>query len=217
LVVCNVSGYGTAGPYASKKAYDLLVQSEVGVTSITGTTDTPSRVGISIADIAAGMYAYTGVLTALLARKDTGTGTTVDVSLFDALAEWMSFPVYYTAYSGSELPRSGPNHPSIAPYGPFRSADGRQVYLAVQNPREWPRFCGDVLQRAALADDERFRTNDLRVLNRPALHALINDVFARRRSDHRQGLRPRIAYSRMNSVAEFINHPASTSRGRWRK
>jgi itaconate CoA-transferase len=219
LVVCNVSGYGATGPYASKKAYDLLVQSEVGLTSITGTTETPSRVGISIADIAAGMYAYSAVLTALLARKDTGTGSTVEVSLFDALAEWMSFPAYYTAYSGWELPRSGPNHPSIAPYGPFRSADGSQVYLAVQNAREWPRFCADVLQRAALADDERFRTNERRVVNRQALRAAIEEVFTRLSRDaivERLG-RAGIAYSRMNSVAEFIEHPQLTTRDRWQE
>ena len=217
LIVCNISGYGTDGPYAPKKAYDLLVQSEVGLTSITGTTDSPSRVGISIADIAAGMYAYSAVLTALLARKDTGEGTTLDISLFDALAEWMSFPAYHTAYSGSLLPRSGPYHPSIAPYGPFRSAGG-QVILAVQNAREWLRFCADVLQRPALADAASFRTNELRMANRDALHKAIDEVLSvlppETVIERLEGAG--IAYARMNSVAEFIDHPQLTTRDRWR-
>ena len=129
LIVCNITGYGATGPYASKRAYDLLVQSEVGVVSITGTEDTPSRVGISIADIAAGMYAYSGVLTALLARQRTDEGATVDVSLFDSLGEWMGFPVYHTLYSGLSLPRSSPNHASIAPYGPFTTAGAGGYFL----------------------------------------------------------------------------------------
>ena len=216
LIVCNVSGYGTSGPYAAKKAYDLLVQGEVGVVSITGTEETPCRVGLSIADIAAGMYAYTAVLTGLLRRGATGAGMTIDLSLFDALAEWMGFPLYHTAYTGEELRRSGPNHMSIAPYGPFRTADGH-VFLAIQNAREWGRFCADVLGRGEIADDERFRTNERRVQHRAALHALIEDVFARlpledviRRLEGAQ-----IAYARMNSVGEFLDHPQLASRGRW--
>jgi itaconate CoA-transferase len=217
LVVCNVSGYGTAGPYASKKAYDLLVQSEVGLVSLTGTEETPSRVGISIADIAAGMYAYTAVLTALLARRDTGEGTTLDVSLFDALAEWMGFPMYHTAYSGLSLPRSGPNHASIAPYGPFGSAGGGRVFLAVQNAREWTRFCADVLKREDLADEERYRTNERRVRHREALHAIIDDVFAHLSLEEiiRRLETAGIAYARMNSVPEFLEHPQLDARGRW--
>ena len=216
LIVCNVSGYGTSGPYAAKKAYDLLVQGEVGVVSITGTEETPCRVGLSIADIAAGMYGYTAVLTGLLRRGATGAGMTIDLSLFDALAEWMGFPLYHTAYTGQELRRSGPNHMSIAPYGPFRAADGH-VFLAIQNAREWGRFCADVLGRGEVAADERFRTNERRVQHRPALHALIEDVFARlsledviRRLEGAQ-----IAYARMNSVGEFLDHPQLASRGRW--
>jgi itaconate CoA-transferase len=217
LIICNISGYGTSGPYASKKAYDLLVQGEVGLVSLTGPEDTPSRVGVSLADISAGMYAYTAVLTALLARRDTGHGTVLDVSLFDSLAEWMGFPMYHTAYSGRSLPRSGPNHASIAPYGPFGSADGRHVILAVQNSREWTRFCANVLRRPELADDERYRTNEQRVRHRPALHATIDEVFA--------GLplediidrleQAGIAYGRMNTVAEFLEHPQLLERGRW--
>jgi itaconate CoA-transferase len=217
LVVCNVSGYGNTGPYASKKAYDLLVQGEVGLVSITGPEDTPSRVGVSLADISAGMYAYAGVLTALLARRNTGEGTVLDVSLFDSLAEWMGFPMYHTAYGGRSLPRSGPNHVSIAPYGPFASADGRQVILAVQNAREWTRFCADVLQRAELTDDERYRTNERRFQHRQALRADIDGVFSRLSLDEIIGRLEAagIAHGRMNSVPEFLEHPQLTARGRW--
>ena len=216
LIVCNISGYGTSGPYAAKKAYDLLVQSEVGVVSITGTDETPCRVGISIADIAAGMYAYSGVLTALLQRGATGEGTTIEVSLFDALAEWMGFPIYHTAYTGRELQRSGANHVSIAPYGPFQTLDGH-IYLSIQNAREWSRFCTQVLGRPDVENDERFRTNERRLQNRSVLRALIEDVFSGQSSD---GIVARletaqVAYARMNSVKEFLDHPQLTARSRW--
>ena len=219
LVVCTVSGYGSSGPYSQKKAYDLLVQSEVGLISITGTEETPSKVGISVADIAAGMYAYSGVLTALLARTASGQGTTIEVSLFDALAEWMGFAAYYTAYGGSPPPRSGANHASIAPYGPFRSGDGGQVYLGIQNAREWTRFCTDVLRRSDLVEDERFSTNSRRVQHREPLHEAIDAVF-RDLSAHEIIDRleaARIAWARMNSVAEFVDHPQLTERDCWRE
>jgi len=218
LVVCSVSGYGSSGPYSQKKAYDLLVQSEVGLISITGTEETPSKVGISIADIAAGMYAYSGVLTALLARTATGEGTTIEVSLFDALAEWMGFAAYYTAYGGSAPPRSGPNHASIAPYGPFRSREGGDVYLGIQNAREWTRFCADVLRVPDLADDERFRTNSARVEHRVALHEAIEAVFRDLSAPEiiERLEAARIAYARLNSVAEFVEHPQLTARDCWR-
>ena len=147
----------------------MLVQAEAGVMSITGTPDTPSRVGISVADIAAGMYAYSGILTALFARTQTGEGATLDVSLFDALAEWMSAPAYYTAYGGIEPPRSGDAHATIAPYELFTTNDGAGIYIAIQNDREWRRFCAQVLEQPALADDERFVTNAARVRNRKEL------------------------------------------------
>jgi len=216
MIVCNISGYGTSGPYAPKKAYDLLVQSEVGVVSITGADDMPCRVGISIADIAAGMYAYSGILTALFQRRATGVGCTMDVSLFDALAEWMGFPMYHTAYTGRELRRSGPNHVSIAPYGPFRGADGH-VYLAVQNAREWTRFCGQVLGRPAVEDDDRFRTNELRLQHREALRAVIEDTFATLKAEEIEAKLEgaQIAHARMNSVREVIDHPQLTTRSRW--
>ena len=217
LIVCNVSGYGSSGPFAAKKAYDLLVQSEVGLVSITGTPDTPCRVGISIADIAAGMYAYSAVLTALLARTTSGSGTTIDVSLFDALGEWMGFPMYHAAYSGTSLRRSGPNHISIAPYGPFASAGGAHVFLSVQNAREWVAFCAGVLQRPELADDERYRTNQLRLRHRDELHAVITAAFEQLALDEivRRLEAADIAYARMNSVAELIEHPQLQTRDRW--
>ena len=216
LIVCNVSGYGASGPYASKKAYDLLIQSEVGVVSITGTEETPSRVGISIADIAAGMYAYTGILTALFQRHTSGTGTTVDVSLFDALAEWMGFPAYYALYTGKDITRSGPNHISIAPYGPFAASDGH-IFLSIQNVREWERFCGDVLEQPGVATDDRFRTNEERVRHRDALKAIIETVFGRLtlREVEARLEAAQIANARMNSMTQFLEHPQLTGRGRW--
>jgi len=218
LIVCTVSGYGTSGPYADKKAYDLLVQSEVGLVSITGTPETPSKVGISIADISAGMYAYSGILTALLARHATGQGTAVEVSLFDALAEWMSAQAYYTAGRGAPPPRSGPDHASIAPYGVFKTRDGA-VYLGIQNAREWTRFCAEVLQQPALADDPRFHTNPARVEHRAALQTIIDGALSRlssadviARLDAAQ-----IASAHLNDVAAFLQHPQLVERGRWQQ
>jgi itaconate CoA-transferase len=156
LVTCALSGYGSSGPFAERKAYDLLVQAEVGLVSITGTEDTPSRVGISVADIAAGMYAYSGILTALFNRTNTGEGASLDVSLFDALGEWMSAPAYYATYGGSAPPRTGDAHPTIAPYERFVARDSTSVWIAIQNAREWSRFCTDVLEQPSLASDSRF-------------------------------------------------------------
>jgi itaconate CoA-transferase len=217
LIVCTVSGYGSSGPYAGKKAYDLLVQSEVGLIAITGTEEQPAKVGISVADIAAGMYAYSGVLTALLARATTGRGASVEVSLFDALGEWMQHAAYYAGYGGSPPRRSGPNHASIAPYGPFRTGDGDQVYLGVQNAREWTRFCADVLQRPELLVDDRFAANSARVQNREALHQAIDLVFATlsTRAVVERLDAASIAHARMNSVVEFVGHPQLAARDCW--
>ena len=219
LIVCTISGYGSSGPYARKKAYDLLVQSEVGLVSITGSDREPAKAGISVADIAAGMYAYSGILTALLARTTTGRGATLDVSLFDALGEWMSHASYYTAYGGSPPARTGADHSSIAPYGPVRAGDGGQVFLGVQNAREWRRFCSDVLGWPELAEDDRFRTNALRVKNRNALHIVIEstlgslpaaEIISRLETAG-------IAYARMNSVPEYLEHPQLAARDCWRE
>ncbi len=218
LIVCNITGYGTAGPYRDRKAYDLLVQSETGVLSITGTPDTPSKVGISIADIAAGMYAYSAILTALLVRARTGEGMVVDTSLFDALGEWMGYAAYYTSYSGHPPSRSGASHAAIAPYGPFDSLDGEAVYLGIQNEREWQRFCANVLRRPEVTDDVRFSSNSSRVMNRASLDAIITSVFMtlngveiRQRLDDAA-----IANARMNTVQQFVDHPQLAARDRWR-
>jgi itaconate CoA-transferase len=219
LVMCEISGYGTDGPYRDKKAYDLLVQSEAGLVSITGTPDVPSKVGVSIADIAAGMYAFSGILAALLRRERTGTGAVLDISMFDALAEWMGYPAYYTGYGGAPLPRSGAAHAAIAPYGPYTAGDGKVVYLGLQNEREWARFCADVLGDPALAADPRFSANADRVAHRSELDALINRAFATHsaeavlaRLDAAQ-----IANARMNTVEEFLEHPQLAARNRWRE
>jgi itaconate CoA-transferase len=218
LVVCEISGYGTTGPYRDKKAYDLLVQSEAGLVSITGTPDTPSKVGISVADISAGMYAFSGILAALLRRERTGEGATLDVSLFDSLAEWMGFPAYYTGYGGTPPPRSGARNAVIAPYGPYTAGDGKIVYLGLQNEREWTKFCEVVLERPDLAADERFNSNSRRVAARDAMDAIITaafstltaaEVIARLESAG-------IANARMNTVEEFLQHPQLAARDRWR-
>jgi len=218
LIVCTVSGYGVDGPYSQKKAYDLLVQSEVGLVSITGTEAAPAKAGISVADIAAGMYAYSGILTALFARASSGRGTSIDVSLFDALTEWMAQPALFAAYGGTPPPRAGANHASIAPYGPFRAGDGGAITLGIQNAREWAAFCADVLRQPGLATDERFATNPLRVRNRQALHDAIESAFARLSTAEviERLESARIAWARMNSVPEFLGHPQLAGRNRWR-
>jgi itaconate CoA-transferase len=218
LVACAISGYGQGGPFADRKAYDLLVQAEVGLPSITGTVSSPSKAGISIADIAAGMYAYSGILAALVNRAVRGEGATLSVSLFDALSEWMSAPAYYTAYGGRAPARTGDAHATIAPYERFTTGDGAAVYLAIQNPREWTRFCEVVLEHPALASDARFHTNPARVAHRQALHDLVAEVagsltsaaFVERLD------RADIAFARGNSMVEFIAHPQLEERGRWR-
>jgi itaconate CoA-transferase len=178
LIWCGISGYGPAGPYAAKKAYDLLVQCETGLLSVTGSPDAPAKAGIPVADIAAGMYAFTSILAALIRREREGVGATLDITMFESLGEWMGFPAYYTAYGGEPPPRSGAYHATIVPYGPFRAGDGRTVFLSVQNEREFARFCEIVLGDAALAADPRFSSGPARQANRAAMHARIERVFA---------------------------------------
>jgi itaconate CoA-transferase len=216
-IVCNISGYGAAGPFRDKKAYDLLVQNETGLVSITGTEDTPSKVAISIADIAAGMYAYSAILTTILRQERTGEGASIEVSLFDALGEWMGFPMYYTMYGGASPPRTGARHATLAPYGPFRTADG-SVSLGLQNEREWVRFCRDVLRAPELARDPRFASNPDRVAHRAELDAAIAAILGSLSSDEviRRLEAAQIANGRMNSVAEFAAHPQHAARDRWR-
>jgi crotonobetainyl-CoA:carnitine CoA-transferase CaiB-like acyl-CoA transferase len=218
LIQCGISGYGESGPYAQKKAYDLLIQCETGVLSVTGTPETPTKVGISIADIAAGMYAYSGILLSLYHRERTGMGASFEVSLFEALGEWMAQPAYFSAYSGSPPPRSGASHASIAPYGPFVSQDKKTVFLGVQNEREWRTFCERILESADIATDERFSTNVQRVANREALDAIIQNVFSLLPADEIEARldRAQIATARLRSPHEFWEHPQLQARSRWR-
>jgi crotonobetainyl-CoA:carnitine CoA-transferase CaiB-like acyl-CoA transferase len=216
LVVCDISGYGNDGPYRDKKAYDLLIQSEAGFLSVTGTPEAPCKAGISIADIAAGMYAYTGVLAALLQRQRTGEGSHVDVSMLEALGEWMGFPMYY-AYGGAEPPpRSGAAHATIYPYGPFAAGDGKTVMLGLQNEREWVAFCGKVLGQPELARDPRFDSNSRRNANRQALQEIILGVFSG--LDAEQVIarleEAQIANAHVNTVADMWQHPQLLARGR---
>ncbi|CAN7519661.1 MULTISPECIES: CaiB/BaiF CoA transferase family protein [unclassified Variovorax] len=219
LIVCDISGYGEDGPYRDKKAYDLLIQSEAGFLSITGTADAPCKSGNSIADIAAGMYAYTGILAALLQRGKTGKGSHIDVSMLESLAEWMGYPMYY-AYDGAPPPpRSAASHATIYPYGPFAAGDGGTVMLGLQNEREWRAFCEGVLMQAGLATDPRFDSNAKRNANREVLQALILETFAAlstaqvlERLDAAQ-----IANARMNDMAGLWQHPQLQARERWRE
>jgi len=219
LVWCGISGYGPSGPYAEKKAYDLLVQCEAGVLSVTGTREAPSKAGIPVADIAAGMYAFSSVLAALLRRERTGEGATLDITMFEALGEWMGFPAYFTAYGGSAPPRSGAHHATIAPYGPFRAGDGASVFLSVQNEREFARFCTTVLGNSALASDARFATGPQRLANRETLHAEIERVFSRLTAAQviERLEAADIANARLNSMEEFWRHPQLAARSRWAK
>jgi crotonobetainyl-CoA:carnitine CoA-transferase CaiB-like acyl-CoA transferase len=217
LVHCGISGYGDGGPYTEKKAYDLLVQCEGGLVSVTGTPDDPVKVGISVADIAAGMYAYTGILTALLRRERTGEGATLEVSMLEALAEWMGFPLYYGLYGGSAPARSGASHAAIAPYGPFRCGDGRQVFLGIQNEREWAVFCERVLGDPGLTDDPRFATNSLRVAHREDLAGAVHAAFSGTDSEEvvRRLDAAAIANARLRDVRELGDHPQLLARDRW--
>jgi len=217
LVWCGISGYGPAGPYATKKAYDLLVQCEAGLLSVTGTEDAPAKAGIPVADIAAGMYALTSILAALLRRAASGEGATLDITMFEALGEWMGFPAYFAHYGGSPPPRRGAYHATIVPYGPFGAGDGGTVFLSIQNDREFARFCEVVLQNPALAADPRFATGPARYANRDATHAEIEAVFSTLASTEviARLERAGIANARLNDMAEFWAHPQLAARARW--
>jgi itaconate CoA-transferase len=219
LIICRISGYGPDGPYRDRKAYDLLVQCEAGLVSATGTQEQPSRAGISAADIAAGMYAYSGILTALYSRERTGVGSLVDIAMLDALGEWMGAPAYFTSYGGTELPRSGDRHPHVAPYGSFLSRDGERVFLAIQNDREWHRFCTDVLEKPGLAADPRFATNVDRVHNIDDLTTTISGVLGQFSASQIRELldRAEIANARLNTVQELVDHPQLAARHRFRE
>ena len=217
LVVCDISGYGGDGPYRDRKAYDLLIQSEAGFLSVTGTPAEPAKAGCSIADIAAGMYAYTSVLAALFQRERTGKGAHIDVSMLEALAEWMSYPLNYAYDGAAPPPRSGAAHATIYPYGPFATGDGRSVMLGLQNEREWAAFCGDVLQQPALAADPRFCGSSRRHENREALRAIILARFSTMSAAQVVATleAAQIASAHVNDMAGVWAHPQLAARGRW--
>ncbi len=217
LIVCDISGYGEGGPYEKKKAYDLLIQSESGFVSVTGTKDDMAKAGCSIADIAAGMYAYTNILSALILRDRTGEGSHIDVSMLESMVEWMSFPMYY-AFEGQTPPiRAGAAHAAIYPYGPFPVAGGQTVMLGLQNEREWKVFCEVVLKQAALTEDERFMNNTLRTTNRDALRDLIVQSFAKQSKDEVIALLEEagIANASVNDMQGVWDHPQLKARERW--
>ena len=223
LIVCDISGYGddaaSPGPYRDKKAYDLLIQSESGFVSITGTPDEPCKAGLSIADIAAGMYAYTNILAALLQRQIDGQGRRIDISMLEAMGEWMGYAMYYAFDGAPPPPRAGAAHATIYPSGPFPTGDGKTVMLGLQNEREWLQFCAKVLQRPELAQDERFAGNARRVTHREALRALINEAFAPLSSA--QVLAriedAQIANAQVNDMAGLWAHAQLKARSRWRE
>ena len=217
LIVCDISGYGSDGPYRDKKAYDLLIQSESGFLSITGSPDEPAKAGCSVADIAAGMYAYTNILAALIQRGKTGQGCNIDVSMLESMAEWMSYPLYYAMDGAAPPPRAAASHATIYPYGPFPAGDGKVIMLGLQNEREWAVFCGKVLQQPGLATDPRFHTNALRSAARKELYDLIVGVFAGltaeqviARLDDAQ-----IANAHMNDMHDLWEHAQLKARHRW--
>jgi crotonobetainyl-CoA:carnitine CoA-transferase CaiB-like acyl-CoA transferase len=216
LIACDISGYGNDGPYRDKKAYDLLIQSEAGFLSVTGTPQEGAKAGISIADIAAGMYAHSGVLAALLQRERTGRGSHIDVSMLEALGEWMGFPMYYAYEGAPPPPRSGASHATIYPYGPFAAGDGRTVMLGLQNEREWKAFCDKVLRAPQLADDARFCSNALRNDNRAQLQEIILQVFAALSSEEVIARldEAQIANAHVNTVGDMWTHPQLQARGR---
>lgn len=218
LIVCDISGYGDAGPYAHKKAYDLLVQSESGIMAVTGTPDTPCKVGVSLTDIGTGLYAFAAILGALYQRERTGKGTCVEVTMFEAMVEWMMHPLYYAHFSGRPPQRSGPDHATIVPYGKFRTGDGNTVMLGLQNEREWATFCEKVLGQPGLARDPRYDNNTKRAAARAELVALIEEAFSRMTAAEvvvrldAAG----IANARLNTPEEVWNHAQLKARDRWR-
>ncbi|MGZ8153685.1 MAG: CaiB/BaiF CoA transferase family protein [Burkholderiales bacterium] len=219
LIVCDISGYGDSGPYSKKKAYDLLVQSEAGVLSVTGTEEAPSKVGISITDIGTGLHAHAAILAALYERERTGRGRRIEVTMFEAMVEWMNHPLYYTHFSGRAPRRSGPDHATIVPYGRFRAGDGKHVMFGIQNEREWASFCGGALAQPDLAKDPRYDNNTKRTAARAEVVALIERVFADLTAEQVVGRLDAagIANARLNSPEEVWNHPQLHARDRWRE
>jgi itaconate CoA-transferase len=219
LIVCDISGYGDSGPYAQKKAYDLLVQSEAGVLSVTGTEEVPSKVGISITDIGTGLHAYAAILAALYERERTGVGRRIEVTMFEAMVEWMNHPLYYTHGSGKAPKRAGPDHATIVPYGRFRAGDGKHVMFGIQNEREWAAFCSGVVKQPELAKDPRYDNNTKRTAARAAVVGLIEGVFSQLTADEVVARLDAagIANARLNAPDEVWAHPQLKARKRWRE
>lgn len=217
IIVCDISGYGDDGPYRDKKAYDLLIQSEAGFVSVTGTDETPSKAGPSIADIAAGMYAYTNILAALMHKQQTGEGQRIDISMLEALTEWMGYPLYYSIDGAAPPKRTGASHATIYPYGPFPAGDGKTVMLGLQNEREWKAFCHQVLMQPELATDDRFSNNSKRVGNRSALFELIVQAFGSLTAAQvvQRLEAAQIANAQVNTMHEVWAHPQLQARKRW--
>jgi itaconate CoA-transferase len=209
LIVCDVSGYAADGPFGDRRAYDLLIQCETGLLSVTGTEEAPAKAGISVADISGGMYAFSSILAALYARERTGSGAALSVSLFESLTEWMSQPMYYAMYTGVPPARTGTSHATIAPYGAFRTGGGGRVQLSIQNDREWHRLCEQVLGRPGLADDPRFATNEARVIARAELNGEIEAALSAHSADEVVALldTAQIANARLNTVGDLLAHP----------
>ncbi|WP_230208995.1 CaiB/BaiF CoA-transferase family protein [Nostocoides sp. HKS02] len=219
LVVCSLSGYGSGGPYGSRKAYDLLIQCEAGLVSITGSPDEPAKVGISVADIAAGMYTYSGILTALYEREHSGCGSTLEISMLEALGEWMTQPLYYAMYDGGPARRTGARHASISPYGPYECRGGSAVFIGIQNEREWVAFCERILRRPDLILDPRFASNAVRVTHDDELTNIIEEALCLDSADQVMARLDTagIANAQIRTPAELAGHPQLLARNRWRQ
>ncbi len=219
LIVCDISGYGDSGPYAHKKAYDLLIQSEAGILAVTGTKDSPAKVGVSLTDIGTGLHAYSGILSALFQRERTGKGSRIEVTMFEAMVEWMNHPLMYEHFGGKRLQRAGTDHAIIVPYGRFTAGDGKDVMLGIQNEREWASFCAKVLDQPELATDPRYNNNTKRLAARDELIELITGIFAKKTAEQVIARLDEagIANARMNTPAEVWDHAQLKARDRWRE
>jgi itaconate CoA-transferase len=219
LIVCDISGYGDSGPYAKKKAYDLLIQSEAGILSVTGTRESPAKVGVSLTDIGTGMYAYSGILSALFKRERSGKGTRVEVTMFEAMVEWMNHPLMYEHFGNVTMQRYGTDHAIIVPYGRFTAGDGKDVMFGIQNEREWASFCAKVLEQPALATDPRYNNNSKRNAARDELIALITQAFSSMTAEQVVARLDAadIANARLNTPIEVWHHEQLKARGRWRE
>ena len=219
LIVCDISGYGDSGPYAKKKAYDLLIQSEAGILAVTGTRESPAKVGVSLTDIGTGLHAYSGILGALYQRERTGKGSRIEVTMFEAMVEWMNHPLMYEHYGQKPIQRAGTDHAIIVPYGRFTAGDGKDVMFGIQNEREWASFCAKVLERPELATDARYDNNSKRLSARTELIAMITQAFSTMTAEQVVARLDAadIANARLNTPLEVWNHEQLKARGRWRK